>query len=224
MAVHGSCTRYNAGCRCGLCREANTSASRERRERLKAEAPARVLVGGHWVSPPQRTRALTPLGERAAEASAKAAAVRGASETAQKRRDGYESEALAADLLDHRDRLRPGAGRPARRPAAGSTSAYEKYHIATLPPVASWQADGWPPLGLWRTLGLMFGYYRSSERDAWGAAREPRRQPPAPAPAPARAAPVVERRGSAEQWELYAEDTRRWISGQSSKAPRMPER
>src|ERR1039458_3472587 len=39
--THGTRSGYNGGCRCALCTEANTAASRARRERLVSHAPSR---------------------------------------------------------------------------------------------------------------------------------------------------------------------------------------
>jgi hypothetical protein len=39
--THGTRSGYNSGCRCALCTEANTAASRERRRRLASHAPSR---------------------------------------------------------------------------------------------------------------------------------------------------------------------------------------
>ena len=230
MARHGSRARYNAGCPCGACREANSEASRKRRARLREEAPPTFMVGGRVAHPPARPVELSPLGERSAEASAKAAAIRGSGEAAQRRRDRLEAEALAADLLDREDRLRaakpPAERAPAERAPAVGLAAAERYGLVTPEAVAGWRA----------LVALR---------------RNPPAPPPAPAQAPRQAGPphvagLAEMRAMAlagrvisppsprptraasgfpadDGLDQYAEDLRRYISGQGPP-PRPLER
>ena len=231
MARHGSRACYNAGCPCGACREANSEASRKRRARLREEAPPTFLVGGRVTRPPARPVELSPLGERSAEASAKAASIRGSGEAAQRRRDRLEAEALAAELLDREDRLRaakPPAERvPAERALAVGLAAAERYGLTTPEAVAGWRA----------LMALR---------------RNPPAPPLAPAQAPRQASPPPHVAGLAEMRAMalagrvisppsprvmraasgfpaddgldqYAEDLRRYISGQGPP-PRPLER
>ena len=208
MARHGSRGRYNRGCRCGACSEANAGAARARRDRLRqeSEAGSSFLVGGQVVRPPARPAALSPLQERSAEASAKAAAVRGTGEAAQRRRDRLEAEALAADLLDRQDRLRP-----ARAPAAGTAPAMAPYGIVTPGWAATWRAAS----ELLRNPASPARAASLAERRVQAPAGQARRPAPGPTPT-SHAAPA-----DVDGLEAYTEDLRRWISGQGPPPGRL---
>ena len=199
VARHGSRGRYNQGCRCGACSDANAWAARARRDRLRQESAAEPgfrTASGRLVHPPARPASLSPLQERSVDAAAKAAAVRGGSEAAQRRRERLEAESLAADLLDREDRLRPADRRTGARSAGlGGVAATRRPAYTPpyfLPPLAPGER-----LGFWRLIAI-----------AWGLA--PPITPAAiAAPALAPVAPP-----SLEEIESYCHDLRRFISGQ----------
>jgi hypothetical protein len=158
------------------------------------------------VRPPIPGPKLSPLGERAAEAAERAAAVRGGGEAAQRRRDRLEAEALAAELLDRQDRLRPPGHVAPESVAspAGIAPALPGY----IPGAAPWQ------VGLW---GVLSGgrYVAALPARAPAAA-----QPAARRSSRDRAAEAARARRVADL-EAYALQLRRFIAGQGP-APHGP--
>jgi hypothetical protein len=57
--THGTRSGYNGGCRCALCTEANTAASRVRRNRLASHAPSRP-PSPRWQRGPNAAQLATP--------------------------------------------------------------------------------------------------------------------------------------------------------------------
>ena len=151
------------------------------------------------VRPPIPGPKLSPLGERAAEAAERAAAVHGGGEAAQRRRDRLEAEALAAELLDRQDRLRPPG-----HVAPGIAPALPGY----IPGAAPWQ------VGLW---GVLSGgrYVAALPARAPAAA-----QPAARRSSRDRAAEAARARRVADL-DAYALRLRRFIAGQGP-APHGP--
>lgn len=115
MAAHGTRSGYNQHLRegtppCPACWTANADVAQARRDRLRQQGQAEPgFQGDPRFQPPKLQAPLRPMQERAAEESAAAEAVHGQSESAQSRRDRHKAAALAAELLDLEDQLRPAA-------------------------------------------------------------------------------------------------------------------
>ena len=162
------------------------------------------------IRPPSPGPKLSPLGERAAEAAERAAAVRGDSEAAQRRRDRLEAEAMAAELLDLQDRLRPPESVEPEivESPAGIAPPLPGY----VPGAAPWQ------VGLWGAL--IGGRYATALPVRAPAAAQPAAQPAARGFRRDRAAEAARARRVADL-EAYALRLRRFIAGQGP-APHGP--
>lgn len=220
MAAHGTRTRYNSGCRCGGCTEANSDATRKRRAHLARDEapPGGAMIGGKFHAAPSRPVELTALQERAADAAMRAAAVRGSSPAAQSRRERLEAEALAAELLDRQDRA--GGARKGGVDSAPSVVTATAWHSSRRPGYTP--AYVLPPLapgehaGLGRLIAVAVGLAPPITPPAVVRRQTERRpQTPTAALAVAPVAPLV----SDDEIEAYAHALRRWNSGQSDRAP-----
>jgi hypothetical protein len=149
--THGTRSGYNGGCRCALCTEANTAASRARRKRLASHAPSRPPSRRRQPGHEAPQRAVAEIGEATSSRS-----VRVGSNDLFGLLSGLAQSLVATRSSAPAPRVVPQSAAPARSTSRRSTGA--QVLPAPSPQVSRVIPPGRPAFRLLVDCGCPFGW------------------------------------------------------------------